>query len=75
MEEIDVKHWYAIEKMIDDLKEDQKKALSAKGTPIEIAGNINSCEKAIYDLKDLLEQWKTRYSFPNVTNLKYVYRY
>lgn len=75
MKSIDNKHWYSIEKIIDDLKEDQKKVLNANLTPLEIAEAITSSERAIDNLRELLETWKENYTFPNVTNLKYIYKY
>lgn len=73
--DIDVKHWYSLEKIIDDLKEDQKKALTENETPTKIASRIQNIECAINNISGILYQWKEEYGYPNVSNLKYVHRY
>lgn len=72
---IDVKHWYAIEAIIDEMYADQKKALTENLKPLEISNKILTLENSISDLKDILEEWKTEYGYPNVTNLKYISKY
>ena len=75
MKNIDNKHWYSVEKIIDELKEDQKKALTANAKPTEIAEEIQDLEAAIDDLVGVLENWKKVHGYPNISNLKYVFRY
>lgn len=75
METIHVKHWYAVEKIIDEMYKDQKEALSENLEPLEIASKIQNINSAISDMKETLEHWKECFGYPNVSNLKYIDRY
>ena len=75
MKKINDRHWYSIEKIIDELKEDQKNALTANATPTEIADMIYANSSAINDLKAVLEAWKEIFEYPNVSNLKYIFKH
>lgn len=75
MKNLDVKHWYAIEKIMDNLKEEQKATLTSNSTPLEIADTIRNIEMARNTLQHLLENWKEEYGYPNVSNLKYISKF
>lgn len=45
-----------IQAIIDEVKEDQKKALTSNDTPLTIANRIKNLENQICYLKDCIEQ-------------------
>lgn len=76
METIDVKHWYAIEAIVTDLIKDQRSALKEDDySPIRISEKIQSIELAKSNLISLLEDWKQKFGYPNISNLKYINRF